>query len=492
TGQPLGQFAMSLFGESVVFVVYPQESGKPAGVLLLRAVNERALQKALATWNIERRVKLEKQFLAKAEYIKRTESKPHLPGKEQIQYYFVQGPVFALSDDETLIQSIVRRSSGENPQPTLVDSDRYQTARRSLAEDCFATLYFNPQAWNPGWELEEGKSRVEKWIASLWKRSYAIGAGLRADRGMALDVVVHYDPANLPERWRQLVERTSGFPRFLNQVPAGAFLVLAGKQDLAGVDRLITAEMDEKSRQQWEYAMQVSRGLLLGLDLFEDVLPTFGPNWGLCVFPRQALDPNAVPAEGLVAFELPPASDEQNPITVRKALKNALNTGFNLVAAVQNSKPQAKPVILKSEQHTGGPVHWIDTIGPYRPAYCLSGEYLIFASSPRLIAEFLSPTQSKLVDSSVFFPLWTNRHKTPEGQLLFLNWLSIRQFLKSHHAVLLDQAVKSHALPREEAEKRLTRLQEILEVLDGAYLGLQIQEDRIHLTLGGITRADEP
>lgn len=486
TGQPLGQFAKSLFGESVVFAVYPRKSDKPAGVLLLRATNEESLKKAVAVWNSDKRVTVETLSLSKTKYAKRTESKPKHPAKELTQYFFVQGRTFALSDDETQIQSIIRHSRGEGDRPALIASERYRTARKSLSDDCFATLYFNPQAWNPGWEFEDGKSRVEKLVASLWKRSYAVAGGLRVDQGLAVDVLVHYDPANLPERWRQLVERTSGFPRFLKQVPADAFLVFAGKQDLSGVDQAVLAEMDAKTRQQWQNARQISRGLLLGLDLFKDVLPKFRPNWGVYVVPREVLDPEAVPVEGLLAIELPPASEEQNPITVRKALENALSTGFNLLAAMQNSKSLDKPAIVKSEKHAGNPVQWVESIGPYRPAYCLSGEYLIFASSPEIIGKFLSPTQTKLTESRVF-QLWTARHNPPEGQLLFINWQAMRRFLDKHHDFLLKQAVESHALPRDEAEKRLKRLAEVLEILDGVYWGMQIQDDRIHFTLGGIT-----
>lgn len=486
TGQPLGEFAMSLFGESIVFAVYPRESDKPAGVLLLRGTGEDSLQKALQTWNDEKRVKLETLSLAKAEYIKRTEFKGRLPVKQHVQYYFAQGPILALSDDETLIQSIVRRSIGEADSPAILTSERYQTARKSLPDTCFATLYFNPQAWNPGWEFENGKSRAEKWVASLWKRSYAVAAGLRADQGMALDVLVHYDPANLPERWRQFVERTGGFPGFLKQVPAGAFLVLAGKQDLSDIDDVITAEMDAKTRQQWQNARQFIRGFLLGLDLFDDVLPKLRPNWGVYVVPRDVLDPDAVPVDGLLAIELPAASEEKEPITVRKALENALNTGFNLLAVMQNSEKQEEPAAVKSKKLEDVPVQWVESVGPYRPAYCLSNEYLIFASSPEMIAKFLSPTETKLTETQLF-QLWGSRHSPPEGQLLFLNWQAMREFLEKHHEFLLNQAIESHALPREEAEKRLKRLAEVLKVLDGVYFGMQIQADRIHLTLDGIT-----
>lgn len=485
TGLPLGQFAVNLFGQSVVFAVYPREGQEPAGVLLLRAADNESLAKALSAWNQDSRVKLETLSFSTGQYHKRTEGKDK-EEKSRPQFYFLEGAVFALSDDEAVIRKIVAMSRGESEGPALSESENFQKAKSSLPEDCWAMLYFDPRAWKTGWEFDSGKSKAEKAIAGLWKRCHAVALGVRADQGLAIDLILHYDPTDLPERWQQFIKRAGGFPEFLNRVPARAFLVFAGKQDLTGVDKLITAEMNEAARQQWQNARQIGRGFLLGLDLFNDVLPKFRANWGMYVVAREPLEGGALPVEALVAFELPPVDEDQKPITLRKALENALMTGFNVLAAVHNSKSPAKPALVKSEPNAEFSVHWIESLGPYRPAYCLSGEYLIFASSPAVVTEFLSPALPKLTDSRVF-QLWTQRDNSPKGQVLFINWQAIREFLAKNRAFLLDQAVESHALPRDEAEKRLTRLEDVLEVLDAVYVGVQILPDQIRLTTGGIT-----
>jgi hypothetical protein len=485
TGQPITQFAMNLFGQSVVFAVYPREIGEPAGVLLLRAPNQEALDKALAAWNSAERVKVEAVPFSKSLYQRRTESKGNNE-QGRPQFYFTEGPIFALSDEESVIRDIVKRSLGEMELPSLSASENYRTAISSLPADSWATLYFDPRPWRTGWEFDEGKSKAEKIVAGLWKRCHAVAAGLRTDQGLAVDFVLHYDPADLPERWQRLVERTSGFPEFLNQVPARALVVFAGKQDLTGLDRIIAAELNEQARLQWQNARQIGRGFLLGLDLFEDVLPQFEPNWGVYVVPREPLDQEALPIEGLLAIGLPPGPQDNNPINVRKALENALSTGFNLLAAMQNSNSPPGPAVVKSEERAGSRVHWVETIGPYRPAYSLSNEYLIFASSPALIEEFLSAEEPKLTASRVY-RLWSQRQEAAEGQVLFISWQSIREFLLKNETFLLEQAVASHALPRDEAEKRFKRLRDALKVLDAVYLSVQILPDRIRITAGGIT-----
>lgn len=483
TGQPLRQFAMNLFGQSVVFAVYPKDAGNPAGVLLLQAADAESLENSLALWNREEGVKIEPVPFSDSRYFKRTQVKQNQAGRPQ--FYFVREEIFAVSDEETLIQDIVRRNLGQSAQAPLSGHENYLLARNSLPEGSWAVLYFDPQSWRSRWELDAGRTKTEQFVAGFWKRCRAVAAGLRADRGLAVDVVLHYDPEQIPERWRRLVERTQGFPKFLNQVPEGVFLVFAGKQDLAGIDKILTAEMDEPARRRWQNARQIGRGLLLGLDLFDDVLPTFRPNWGLYVLPREPLDPDALPVEGLFAVELPPIPEDKNPITVRKAVENALTTGFNILAATQNGEA-GDPAVVKLEGESPGQLHWLESIGPYRPAFCLSSEYLVFASSPKVIREFLSPDVPKLAQSRVFRS-WADRQDPPEGQLLFVNWQAIREFMAKNYDFLLKQAVDSHALEEEEAEKRLKRLRDVLEVLDGVYLGIQIQEDRIHITTGGIT-----
>jgi hypothetical protein len=474
-----------VFGQSVVFAVYPREGKEPAGVLLLRAADEDSLNKALDVWNGDGRVKVETVSFSSGQYQRRTESKSK-DEKARSQFYFLKGNVFALSDDEAVIKGIVAMSLGQSEEASLADSENYQSAIASLPDDCWATLYFDPRAWKTGWEFDSGKSQVEKVVAGFWKRCNAVAVGFRADQGLAVDVVLHYDPTDLPERWRQFVERAGGFPEFLNRVPARAFLVFAGKQDLSGVDRLIAAEMNEPARQQWQNARQIGRGLLLGMDLFQDVLPKFRSNWGMYVVAREPLEEGALPVEGLLALELPPVAEDEKPITLRKALENALSTGFTFLAAMHNSNAPQKPALVKSETQADVSVHWIESLGPYRPAYSLSNEYLIFASSPAVVTEFLSPDQPKLTDSRVF-QLWSERDEPPKGQVLFINWQAIREFLSKNRPFLLDQAVQSHALPREEAEKRFQRLADVLEVLDAVYVGVQILPDQIRLTAGGIT-----
>ncbi len=485
TGEPLGQFAMKLFGQSVVFAVYPRETGEPAGVLLLRAADGESLSKALSAWNHDSRVKLDTVAFSTGQYQKRIETKGNAE-KNRPQFYFVQGEVFALSDDETVIKNIVAMSLGQSQEPPLAESENYQSAKASLPEGSWATLYFDPRAWKTGWEFDSGKSKVEQVVAGLWKRCNAVVVGLRADQGLAVDVVLHYDPTDLPERWQQFIERAGGFPEFLNHVPARAFLVFAGKQDLTGIDQLITAEMNEPARRQWQNARQIGRGFLLGLDLFDDVLPKFRPNWGMYVVSREPLEGGALPVEALLAIELPPMPEDQNPITLRKALENALNTGFNFLAAMHNSNSPAQPALVKAEEQGSEKVNWVESLGPYRPAYCLSDKYFILASSPAVITEFLSPALPKLTASRAF-QLWSQRDNPPKGQVLFVSWEAIREFLAKNQNFLLDQAVASHALPREEAEKRLQRLEDVLEVLDAVYVGIQILPDQIRLTTGGIT-----
>ncbi len=497
TGQPLEEFALGLFGHSVVFAVYPDRAEEPKGVLLLRAADEKTLQSALSAWNHNERLQLETLSFSKGQYFKRTEPRrKNAKLNPRSQFYFVDREILALSDNETLIQEILTRRLNPSEHTPLPKNPHYQTAQTSLPKDCWVTAYFQPKAWKTGWDLGEESTPAERHIAQLWKRCEVIAAGMRADRGFSLDLIVHYDPSELPARVQQFINRTSGFPDFLNHVPQGAMLVIAGKQDLAGIDQLLTAQMDPAAKQQWQTARQITRGFLLGLDLFEDVLPKLPPNWGLYLLPRKGevsnADETAFPVEALFAIELPAPPDDKGVITVRKALGNGLSTGFHVLAAMQNPKSPGKPVQLKSQALFPGndqsdlQVHYLDAFGAYRPAYCLSDEFLFFASSPRMIVDFHAVNQPKLSQTAAF-KLWTEREGAPQGQVLFISWQAVREFLSKHQDFLLKQAVESHGLTREESQTRLKKLEDVLTILDAVYFGLQIRPDQIRLSTSGLT-----
>ena len=64
---------------------------------------------------------------------------------------------------------------------------------------------------------------------------------------------------------------------------------------------------------------QVSRGLLLGLDPFEDVLPAFRENFCAYIVARTDAKPDELPIDGLIGAELPPADTTIAPLELGAA-----------------------------------------------------------------------------------------------------------------------------------------------------------------------------
>ena len=86
---------------------------------------------------------------------------------------------------------------------------------------------------------------------------------------------------------------------------------------------------------------RLSAAFLLGLDLFDDVLPKFRPNWGFYLVPREPLDKEAVPVEALLAIQLPPVPADNNPITDPQGARERAQHGLQFAgrdAKLENAR----------------------------------------------------------------------------------------------------------------------------------------------------------
>jgi hypothetical protein len=152
----------------------------------------------------------------------------------------------------------------------------------------------------------------------------------------------------------------------------------------------VSADMEPA---QWDAFRQVTRGLLLGRDLFDDILPAFGPNVGGYAVARQADKPMIVdefPLEGLIAFNVPNLSaNTSGSVSICDALDNALNTGLNVAAAYANSTQAKSPAVVRSEAGSGTILRWIEEVAGYRPTYALSSDNVVISTTPDMVRKFM-------------------------------------------------------------------------------------------------------
>lgn len=487
--QRLKHLVGDLFGEHVALAVYPATDGQPIGVLLMQTAGAAELETALSIWNRLEPCTIESREHAGHAYSCRYRTRA-AEGENRPQYYVKLGRVLALSDDEEAIRRVIDLAgAGLRSGATLAESETYREAIASLAIDHFARVYLNFRAWDD--EIRRQPAPDERFLA-VWRQCESLVAGLNVEEGPVLESVLHFRGEGLPKTWLKSLGRLAGPPKFLQRVPRRALAAFAGRHDFGGLAAVLLAEQSELQQKQLESFRQVSRGMLLGLDLFDDVLPWLEPNWGAYLVPRSDLAAGALPVEGVLAFELPadpPPEAVDVPSRLRDGLDNGLKTALNLLAAWYNLQSPDETAVLTSESTETGTIWWLENWGVYQPAYGFTQDYLVLASSPALIREFAATGHRDNLESLPAFQRNASVWFPRASQVLFLNMAVARSYLRSRWDVLLDQATAAHAAPRDVIERRMRRVDALLSLADSVFVAAEIDRKHLRLVLGATAEA---
>ncbi len=493
TQKPIGKMAAELFGESVVLAIYPRQDGEASAIFLTQTQTSASLESALALWNQSKSVSIAEFKYHGHQYVRRTESKAN-GDQTEIQFYTVIGQTFAVSDREGMIHraiALAKRSTADGAAATSVlELSTYQHARKNVPDSAVAFAFFNPRAWDAA--VAEGNLE-DPALTRMWPRFESATASVTLERGIIIDAVVHYRGEGLPDAWSRFLHKTSGAAEFVKHVPDRAVAVFAGRYDpgvIGGMLGMLTKGLPERDKQQFASFRRVMQGLLLGRDLFGDVLVWFEPNWGAYAVPRQKLVEGAVPLDGLIAFQIPAAGpqDQNAQDSLRAALDNGLTTGLNFLAAIYNGRKNIEPATVRVDPTESGTIRWMDSYDAYRPAYCLTKQYLVLSSSPDLISEFLKGSRQDNLASSRQFQGESDRFFPDENQILFVNLLNARQFLSENRQFFIDQAVKSRSVSDAAAAEKISRLEELSRIFDSAFVAARAEPRRIRIVAGAVVR----
>lgn len=486
TGKPVRQVIDELFGESVVVALYPTANEEPVAVLLTQTVGADVLAKTLAAWNRSENPKIEQREHSGHTYFRRTTA-PASEKPGETQHYVTFGRIFVLSDDESMIRQVIDLANAASSQDSrnLLDSPVYRKAKGSLSSECFASIFFNPRPWDAQVLRQKDVPPV---FDEIWRACESVAIGLRVSNGIAIEAVAHHDETGAGTGWQRYVEATQGPADFLDRVPRDALVTLAGRHHPATLADLMLSVVPEPDKNEFNTFRQVSRGLLLGSDLFADVLPRFEANWGGYIVPTSDADQETPsPIDGLVAFEIPRSvpqdSDNARP-DLRAALDNGLNTGLNLLAAFYNGRSPSKTATVRTERRGTTLIRWMDRFGAYRPTYALTDDYLVLGTSPEVVSAFDSAKGDHSIKTSPKFQQVAAEFLQTENQLVFVNVEELRVFLTRNRDLLVEQAAKARSLNALEVRRRLARLEDVLHLFDAVFVAAHFGRGHIRLVCG--------
>jgi hypothetical protein len=522
TGKTFRQFFHDMFGRAVVVGVYAEPGPKMSAIMLTETSSREALDEVIEGWN-----RAEPQQTDAIEFAGQTYYKRTCPAKEGTGtltlFYCKLDRTLMLTDREELVRRSLTLSQAAGLDESLLGLPAYKAARESLQPGLAARAYVNPRAWDDVLGFSAAgtvapsstgpPNAFMRGFQTAWRRCEWLALGLQLDRGIVVEAVARYSVKGISERDRNWLRAMSGPAEFLHMAPHDSLVVVAGRQAFGDLlKQLAPRNTKDPNDAIWDSLRQVSRGLLLGLDPFEDVLPAFRENWGAYLVPRKDAKPEELPLDGVIGLELPhpeaavparagdaasthaastsasgaPSSGAGSP-SFRDALDNGLNIGFNLGAAYFNTRATGKPAVVRTE--TAGPAHtrWIDSLGPYQPAYSLTSRFLVFATSPQAIRSFIArETSTRAGTVPPAISILAKKYFPQENQVIYIDTAAIRRLLAEHGQQLIRHATRVRSIRPEDANEALSHFLDVASLFDAVFAAGRVGEGQARLVLGGV------
>lgn len=456
-----------LLGDAVVLAYRPPPSDKPEeeeGLLLIRARNANLLSKVIERINAVQKLsgelrELETRKHQGLSYTCRIE-------RGATHYYYLHGPVFAFSGQETILKRMLERVADETRTTKLPA----QLGRLGV-DEALGTLWINPRAFDAELAAKAGQAKgaeayTLKKLQDYWKAmdGIALSATLgRSDVEFALAISAR--DGELPESARKFFAAEEKPSDLWSRFPDNALLAFAAKLDVAATVELFADFFPEGTRKELRDSINRTVGAALGLDLVNDVVPNLGPDWGVCLLP---VDKSGMPAL-LAALRVRPG-DKAKPVD--RALQDGLNTAA-VMAIFAHNKANADPLSLKTMTQDKVEVKYLGSergqAAGLQPAFALKDGYLVLASVPEAVGRF------QLVEREL-----------PKGgdiPLLRVSIKEIRRFAKDRLDDLSSHVAEKHELSKDEARQRLEKVLATAELFDRLDLSRRTAPGRVTIAL---------
>jgi hypothetical protein len=386
-GLGLDQLRDDILGDAVVLAYRFGPPGKPEqeqGLLLLRARDEGLLARLVERVTRDLKESGELKELEPRDY----RGVRYYCGKkaDRVDYYFVSGTLLALAGREDLLRAVMdRRLAPADGRPA-------SAAARGLrgTEEALAALWLNPRAFDAELRDKEARAdgleaRVLRTFRGYWRALDDITVALAVAPEPGLRVTLRGRPEALPPACRRLLAAAARPSELWARFPEDAVLTAVGRTDFAAFNGVVGDFLTPAVRQARRTDLQRTLGAALGMDLFQDVLPCLGPDWGLCVAeaPGRAGFPHV-----LIALRV-----RHGPTStpVDQALVKALEFVAGLVAFEHNRSHDSRVRLQGLKQGTVA-VKYLGGAGAFpggaEPAFALKGGYLVLASSPAAVERF--------------------------------------------------------------------------------------------------------
>jgi hypothetical protein len=440
-----------IFGDAVVIAYRPGPAGQPEaeeGMIALRAASPKRLAELVERYNAVQKDAGELKALDPLEHHGVTYyRRAHV---RKTDYYYLHGSLLIVAGSEAMLRQAIDRE--HDPDKTGPWPARF---RRAGAERALATIGINPQALDPFPRPPRGEK--PQGFAGFWHALDGAFITLVADTKLELRLALQGRAADMPPWAEPLFTETPPPSVLWQRFPEPSILTVAGRTDFAGLVKGVLDTLPPAERAKLAEGLQGGLKLITRLDLMRDVLPSLGPDWGLCILP--AADGSKLP-QVITALAAKHGNGGETAEPVDEALFKGVQLLAGLAVLDHNRKNPEAPINIESIQQGATSVKFLSQprLFPagFRPAWALKDGFLVFATSPEAIARF-GPRAGAAASKS-------------ETPLLHLSPPELAQLLRLRRSQVVQDIRHKHQLSADDAERRLDQLLALLDLFDAVSL----------------------
>jgi hypothetical protein len=235
-------------------------------------------------------------------------------------------------------------------------------------------------------ELDFGKAKKEDALPSYWRALESLFVTLTIEEEAEVRITIRANAEQMPKWARSTFTANSPASTLWQRFPERSLLTIAARADFSGTAETLGLLMPEKDRKKLSDDWQRSVGAIIGLDLFKDIFPNLGPDWGVCVLPSK--NDSHLPI-GVFALAVKPGEQGKK---VDQDLYKMVQMFASIAVVDHNNKHPKDLLQLKTVMQDKVEVKYLTDakLFPpgFQPAFALKDGFLLFATSPEGIEQF--------------------------------------------------------------------------------------------------------
>lgn len=395
-----------------------------------------------------------------------------------------------LTNSETVMQSVLELYSGEETTVEGIDSlALYREARSRVPRESTITAFTSPKRWNSQELLSEivdeglapSDHELRRLLNAVWQASSYSITGIQLGEEVRLSGFLHVDQQLLEDSQKQVLASLRGDATFMDRVPREAILAASGNIDIAALVQGMLAERGDAEEGDLDAVRNLTRGMFLGLDLFDEVLPALGPQFGIYLVPEDTPEGEEGIAPAWVAGVQTQATGEGDEPSVSEALQNGLKTLMNLAAGFLKEQGQdPAEVRVTTTMVDGVAVTSLEGVKLW-PEYVVAtvaaaDDFVMLGTSREAVIKSLRvEPQDSLGQCERFRKAMAAGLERP-SQVIYIDCERMREVIENNGEAVVNTVVQTRRLDEDTARRSLDQLNGVIALADHLLAAVRFED----------------